>query len=374
VTTHLFHAFATFVPGGPQVRTARVLSVLGGEFRHTILPLDGRSEARALLDPAVEATFPAPPERRGTLAVLGHVRRALRAARPDLLLTYNWGAIEALAAGLLERIPVLHHEDGFLSDEARAFKRRRVLARRLLLPRTRGVVVPSRTLEAIALGPWGLAPERVHRIPNGLRIEDFPPRDGNPALRAELGIPRDAFLVGSVGHLRPEKNLARLVEAFARLASVPEAHLVLVGDGPDATVVRARARELGVEARVHVAGHQPRPQPYYRACDAFALSSDTEQMPLSLLEAMASALPVVSTDVGDVREVLPAEQHALLVPATAPDAAALLAGALETLTRAPERARALGERNRERVRSSFAFERTVARYRELYRGKEFSAA
>jgi glycosyltransferase involved in cell wall biosynthesis len=368
VTTHLFHAFSTFVPGGPQVRTARVLSALGGEFRHSILALDGRSEARALLGDGVEAAFLPPPDGRGALAVLGHVRRALRAARPDLLLTYNWGAIEALTAGLLERIPVLHHEDGFLADEARAFKRRRVLARRVLLPRARGVVVPSRTLEALALGPWGLARERVHRVPNGLRLEDFPPRDGNPELRTELGIPRDAFVVGSVGHLRPEKNVARLVDAFARLAGESRAHLLLVGDGPDAGLVRARARELGVEPHVHLAGHQPRPQPYYRAFDAFALSSDTEQMPLSLLEAMASALPVVATDVGDVREILPAEGNEFLVPATAPDAAARLARALDALARAPERARALGELNRERVRSSFAFERTVARYRELYRG------
>ncbi len=380
---HLFHVFATFAPGGPQVRTARIVNALAGEFRHSILAMDGHTEARELLasstDPdaapgpargagnEVEVRFFEPP-RKGALRAVPYLRRLLRRESPDLLLTYNWGAIEAVLAGLFAGVPILHHEDGFRADEAAGFKRRRTWARRLLLQRVNGVIVPSRKLEKIALELWKLPRERVHYVPNGIRIEDFPPRDGNPELRAKLGIPRDAFVVGSVGHLRPEKNFVRLVEAFALLALDPPARLLLVGEGPERANIERRARELGVLQRVHLVGYQPRAQPFYQAMDVFALSSDTEQMPVALLEAMASALPVVATDVGDVDDIVPEEARHFLVSLSKPDAAGALSRALAELARDPDRAPHLSARDRERVRSSFSFDRMLAAHRRLYSG------
>jgi glycosyltransferase involved in cell wall biosynthesis len=367
VKPHLVHVFATFAPGGPQVRTARVLCALAGDLRHTIVALDGELGARELLAADVEAAVVDAPVPRGSLAVVGYVRRLLRRTRADQLLTYNWGAIEAVLAGQLERVPVVHHEDGFRADEARGFKRRRVLLRRLLLPGARAVVVPSHRLLAIALDTWRLAPGRVRLVPNGVCLDDFPPRDGNPDLRAALGVPQEAFLVGSVGHLRPEKNPLRLVEAFALLALDPPAHLALVGDGPERAAIRTRARQLGVDERVHLLGHVREAGPCYRALDAFAIPSDTEQLPMALLEAMASALPVVATDVGDLREALPVEGHAGLVP-LGDGCAPRLAQALAALAHGPERARELGRQNRARVAEAYAFEAMLARYRELYLG------
>jgi len=260
----------------------------------------------------------------------------------------------------------VHHEDGFRPDEVAGFKRRREWARRMLLPGTRGVIVPSFTLERIARERWKLPSERLHRIANGIRVQDFARADGNPARRAELGIPPDAFVAGFVGHLRPEKGPVRAVQTLAhavRLAPEAELHLLLLGDGPERGAVEAAIRSAGLAGRVHLAGHRADPRGDYRAMDAFLISSDTEQMPVALLEAMASALPVVSSDVGDVRAILPPAQAPYVVR-TEPGE---LAAALERLRSSPRATRVeLGEGNRRRAEEQFTFEGMARAYREVY--------
>lgn len=325
---HLLHICATFASGGYQMRTLRVAAALGAEFRHSLVALDGQLAALEQAAPGLELrVVPAPP-RAGAWKSFRALRELLRREQPDALLTYNWGAIEAAAAGRSLGLAVQHHEDGFRPDEVLRQKQRRVWFRRLVLARCE-LVVPSRVLERIALDTWKLARERVHCIPNGIRLEPYAAPLGNAELRARVGLPREACVVGTVAHLRAEKNIARLLGA---LAHAPGLHALVIGDGPERAALEQRAAELGLGARAHFAGHQNELADWYRACDLFALSSDTEQMPVSLLEAMASALPVAATDVGDVRAMLPPEQHAFLVaPAAGAEGERALAAALVAL-------------------------------------------
>jgi glycosyltransferase involved in cell wall biosynthesis len=298
----------------------------------------------------------------GSLRTTLALASLLRARRPDLLLTYNFGAIDALLASrLVPGAAVVHHEDGFRPDEVGGFKRRRVWARRALLGGTAAVVVPSFTLERIACELWRLPGPQVRRIANGLDPAAFPPADRNPARRAELGIPAAAPVVGWVGHLRPEKNPLRALEAFA-LWKRPDAHLLVLGEGPEGPGLEHAARERGLTARVHRVGHRRDPGPDYRAMDAFLISSDTEQMPVALLEAMASGLPVVASDVGDVRAILPEAQGDLVVER---DARALAAALGRLFTPGTDRG-ALGAGNRARVVERYSFEAMVAAYRAVY--------
>ena len=146
----LFHLFSTFDPGGPEVRTAELIARLPeGEFEHRILAMDGRWGCRERV-PAERVREWVDPPGGGGLAAALRLGRLLAARRPDLVLTYNWGAMEAVLGARLRRLPLLHHEDGFGPDEVKAQKNRRVWARRLLLRRARGVVVPSRGLARIA--------------------------------------------------------------------------------------------------------------------------------------------------------------------------------------------------------------------------------
>jgi glycosyltransferase involved in cell wall biosynthesis len=366
----LAHVFPSFEVGGSQMRTARLIDGFGAQFRHALISLSGRTEARELLqDPGRLQVLPAPPK-AGSLRTSLALRSRLASLRPALLLTYNFGALDGQAAARLLGLPAIHHEDGFGPDEARARKPRRNLLRRLLLPGARAVVVPSRLLHSIAEREWGLGAPRLVYIPNGIDLERFAP--GGP--RADLGrvglVPGRPTIV-ALGSLRPEKNLERLIAAFEALPAALGAQLLIVGGGAETPRLAARAAASPRAAAIALAGPQADPAPWLRAAQVLALSSDTEQMPLSLVEAMAAGLPAAAMDVGDVRGMLPAGQAPYLVASPAPGSpreagAEALAAALAGLLADPERARALGRANLELARQRYAFEGMLAAYRGLY--------
>lgn len=366
---HLLHVFSNFVPTGPELRTVDLIGAFRRDFRHSVLSMDGRTSAAERLPPDVDVRLLPSPPKAGSLATARRLRETFRKKRPeekpDLVLTYNWGAFDMLlAARSCGFRRVIHHEEGFNEDEAEQFKSRRVWARRLVLPGAGAVVVPSERLRNVAINLWRLPPDRVRLIPNGIRLDRFSPASsGNPELRARLGIPQDALVVGTAGSMRPVKNHARLLEAVARAGA--NVHVLLVGDGEERPALEARAAAPDLAGRVCFAGYQDMPGPFYQAMDVFALTSDSEQMPLALLEAMASALPVVSTDVGDVRTMLPPEQARFVVPSD-PAAAAGLAERIAELGRAPELRRQLGALNRKRGEERYSFEAMCAAYRDVY--------
>lgn len=360
---HLLHVFSNFVPTGPELRTIQVMGAFGRAYRHSIVSMDGRTDAADRLPPGLDLRLLENPPRAGSLATAYRLRQLLLAETPDLVLTYNWGAFDMLLAAQTAGFRrVIHHEEGFNEDEAEAFKSRRVLARRFVLPGAHRVVVPSRRLQSIATDLWKLPPEKVRLIPNGIALDRFTPRDGHPELRRRLGIPLEATVVGAVGSLRPVKNFLRLLEAAA---AVPQAHVLLVGDGEERPALEARAARPDLARRVSFAGYQADPAPFYRAMDVFALTSDSEQMPVCLLEAMATSLPAVATDVGDVRVILPPEQADFLTP-PGEEAAAALAQGISRLAKDSLLRGRLGAANRRQVEESFTFEKMCAAYREIY--------
>lgn len=352
----LLHVFSTFAVGGPQVRFCTLADRLGPGFHHDIVAMDGNTACRERLGPGVSIGFPGIDIRKG--ATLGNVRRfakALRTRRPDLLVTYNWGAIEWALANLLARRPHVHVEDGFGPEERDRQLPRRVALRRLALRRAT-VALPSHTLRRIATETWRLDPARVIYLPNGIFLPRF--ATGLPA----LGWPGEGPVIGTVAALRAEKNLARLLRAFASLRRDRPARLVIVGDGPARAELEALAGTLGIAGAVHFAGHLAEPAPAYRGFDLFALSSDTEQMPLSVLEAMAAGLAVAATDVGDVAAML-AEANR---PFVAPREDAALARAMAALLDAPERRAMIGDANRARAARDYDEATMVQRYAALF--------
>jgi glycosyltransferase involved in cell wall biosynthesis len=342
------HVFATFGAGGPQVRAVQLMQRLGAGTEHVVMAMDGCTDAAAQLPAGVRCEVAPPPARRGLLAVLRAQRRWLAGQRPDLVLTYNWGAIETAAAARSLRLPLVHHEDGFLPDEAVRRHWRRSLLRRLVLRRV-PVVVPSAVLQRIATHEWGLQSANVHHLVNGVDLDRF-----RPAARVA------APVVGTVGGLRPEKDHATLLRALAEL---PAARAVVVGGGALGPELRALADDLGVAGRVDWRGPVADTAPCYAAFAVFVLCSRTEQLPLVLLEAMASGLPVVATDVGDVRAVLPPEQGAFVVP---PGDAGALAAALRAVLGDPALAAALGAKNRARAAERFGAGPCLQRFVDVY--------
>jgi glycosyltransferase involved in cell wall biosynthesis len=344
------------------------------------------------------------------LANVKALQALLAAERPDLVLTYNWGAIEAAWAARRLRLPLVHHEDGFLPDEAQRRHARRSWLRWWVLKGT-PVVVPSAVLQRIAVGEWGLRARDVNHLVNGVDLARFVPRAAGglaaasgPGAAAAAGSPAKSatasaaarpaassaaaspaaaspaaaspaaspaaarpaaarpLVVGTVGGLRPEKDHATLLAAFAQCPDTTR--LQIVGGGPLDAPLRSQAHALGITDRVQFVGPVADTAPCYAQFDVFVLSSRTEQLPLVLLEAMACGLPVVATDVGDVRATLPYDAGPCIAPPADADA---LASSLRLLLGNQGLRASLGQKNRQVVAERFAAGACLQRFVDLYR-------
>ncbi len=355
----LMHVFPTFAVGGAQVRFAALANRFGSRWRHAVVALDGNTECRARLAPDLAVTFPAVlTDKADPLGNLRRIRRLLRKERPDVLVTSNWGSIEWAVANLLPLARHIHTEDGFGPEERSAQLRRRCWARRAALRRST-VVLPSRTLVGIAATQWKLGAARLRYIPNGVDLTRFACLPDHPAGASPV--------IGIVAALRPEKNVARLLRAF-HLAGAA-GRLVVVGAGAERAALEGLAAQLGLGNRVRFMGHVEDPGQVYHSFDIFALSSVTEQMPLSILEAMATGLPVVATDVGDIRTMLAAENGPYVV---AQDDAAFAAG-LRALLANPALRRQVGRANRAKAEADYDQEAMFAAYASLLDGSGSAA-
>lgn len=361
---HLLHVFPSFRVGGSQARFAVLANAFGAKYRHSIVALDGAFDCASRLGCDVPRILCAPDVGRfGLPSRLAALRARLRASSPALLLTYNWGAIEwALANRLRPICPHVHFEDGFGRDEAdRQFKRRIVL-RRIALSGDSRIVVPSHTLLDVARRIWRLADHRLLYIPNGVDCRRFgATRD--PQLRERLTPDQSALLIGTVAALRPEKNIARLIRCAAPLFGRFDLRLVIVGDGVERAALGSLAAALGIGDRVIFAGAQPRPEEFLPHFDIFAISSDTEQMPLTVLEAMAAGLPVAGLDVGDVKQMVAPSAQRFIAPRSADSG---LTDALATLLADPALRDEVGEANRRHVRAHYSLDAMLAAYDRLF--------
>ena len=367
----LLHLHSTFSPGGKELRAAKLMNAFGPGVEHVVVSgVEGELGAASAVDSTLTVSYPAD---FPALAGKPGLRRCWRIARAmrefDLILTYNWGSMDAVGAHwlfgrVLHLPPLVHHEDGFNRDEAHGRKPIRNWFRRLTLTTAAALVVPSRVLESIAAQEWRVAPGRLRRIPNGIPLGDYaeiaPSCAPTPGL-AGLDKPPGALWLGTLAGLRAVKNLPRLVRTFAALP--PPWELVIVGEGNERAAITAEAERLGIAARVHLPGFTPDPAPVLRQFDLFALSSDSEQFPISVVEAMAAGLTVVSPAVGDVVAMVAAENRPLII---APGDDAELASALVAAAGDPALRASIGIANRARALAEYGEEAMISAYRAVY--------
>jgi glycosyltransferase involved in cell wall biosynthesis len=203
----------------------------------------------------------------------------------------------------------------------------------------------------------------VERVQKGVDAEQFQPDGSN--LRHVLRL-QDKRVVITVARLVPLKNLRLLIDAIAIVRErVPTVHLLIVGDGPEAEVLKHHAAALDLAGAVRFAGYMPQSDTpsWYRTADVFALSSDFDNSPTVLLEAMACGLPIVTTDVGGVREFVTDRLGGVVVP---PNDSAPLAAGIEKYLCAPEAARAAGSHNRSKATTEFSWRASTLRLLDVY--------
>jgi L-malate glycosyltransferase len=360
----ILHCHSTFSLGGKEARAVRLMNVFGDSARHTILSaVPDALGAREAIDPAVKVDFPG--ERAPPLygkPSPGRYRDLTRYMRQfDLVLTYNWGSMDAVGARRLfpkGMPPLIHHEDGFNADEIVKLNWKRNAFRKLMLPTAQHVVVPSQRLATIAGAYWGRAD--VVRIPNGIPTALY---TKPPIAEAFPGFVRASsdVIIGTLAGLRGVKNLPRLVRAIAPLPD--HVKLVIVGEGPERDAIMAEAARLNVAHRVHLAGFMRDPHRFVGHFDIFALSSDSEQFPISLVEAMAAGKPAVSTEVGDVMAIVAPENRRYVIPKGDEIA---FSEAFKTLIDDAALRQSIGAANQRLAQNEYEEADMIAAYRKLY--------
>jgi glycosyltransferase involved in cell wall biosynthesis len=309
--------------GGPASHAPALAAALidAGHDVEVVTTADASPEPRPYRVRWVSRARPAP------LRHLEVVREVVRAARrADRVYATTMVRRAALGSALARR-PLLvklvadeayerERRAGRFGGTLEAFQERRGGPRtRLLratrtaaLRRARCVVVPSAYLREIALG-WGLVPSRVTVVPNP--APDLPPLPSPDDARAALGI--GGVALGTAGRLTAQKALGDALEAVAR---VPDVELFILGDGPERAALERRVAELGLGERVRFLGAGTRDDvlTLFRAVDAALLTSAWENLPHTLLEALATGTPVIATAVGGIPEVVVDGENGLLVP------------------------------------------------------------
>jgi len=292
--------------------------------------------------------------------VLPRLMRLFRARRIDAVVTVGagdkmfWGRLAARLAGVPVAISALH-STGWPDCIGRL--------NRMLTPWTSAFVGVAAAHGRYLAEVEGFPAAKVRVIPNGVDVCRFAPRLAGEQLRAELGLRPNSPVATIVAALRPEKNHELFLQAAAEVRKpVPDAQFLIVGDGPRRDDLAALAKQLQLTDNVVFAGSRSDIAALLNLSNTFVLTSHMEANPVSILEAMASGLPVVSTDVGSIGESVQHGQTGYLVPAGDLEQ---LVDRLTYVLEHPVEALQFGQAGRERVVQNWSLERMVHGYEDL---------
>jgi glycosyltransferase involved in cell wall biosynthesis len=342
--------------GGMEKNLLRITTALSKpSMKHTIVYLDDRSDA---------LTFPSFVPVHRVLArprdprMIARIAEQLAALSPTVIHARNWASWPDTAAARLlvaPRVPLVFSYHGMEASTVLPIERLKFCAVAKVTTRMFAV---SHAARRLLVERYGLARERISVIENGVDTDRFSPAGGG---RKRSG----RFIVGAVGRVFRVKNLPMLMRAVKLLIDRGvDLELRVAGEGPESDNVRALADALRLGDRFSLAGFVEDVPAFLRALDVYALSSDIEANPNALLEAMSVGLACVSTDVGNVRDLLDEGRSGVLI---APGDEAGLAQAIEALLRDPERRCSLGDRARDRILSRYSQARMFEKYEALYR-------
>lgn len=365
---HIFHVIPSFAHGGVPIRMATLMNHFGSKAHHSLLSTDHIYTCSSRLNENVTFKIQniGDADNGNILKRLWNYRKFLGKMKPDLLLTYHWGATEwALANSFRPICPHFHLESGFGPEEAEGTLPRRNYFRRLALRNIAGIVVPSHTLTAICKSDWKIPAHKIHYIPNGVDCALYAaaPRGG---IIPEFRKQDSEIVIGTMTPLRAEKNLPRLVNSFHSLTlACPDQKfsLIIMGEGNERIRLEKMIAEIGLQEDIYLPGHIDDPARALGWLDIYAISSDTEQMPNALNQAMAASLPVVGLDVGDVKFMMHDQNKPFIVAAGDHNA---FTKAMTALATNGELRKKIGQINRIHVKENFDQNHMFKAYAQIW--------
>jgi sugar transferase (PEP-CTERM/EpsH1 system associated) len=293
------------------------------------------------------------------------LRRLIRGFAPDILHTRGWSTVDGIFAARVAGVArVIHGEHGREAADPHGLNRKRNMIRKFLSPMVDQFVTVSDDLRSWLTQQVGISAHKVTTIHNGVDTQKFSP-EGRSAARRQLALEDAVFAIGTVGRLDPVKDHMSLLRAFAPLTrgALP-VRLIIVGDGPMRRAIELEIGALRIGDYVELLGEKQNVSMFLKAFDSFVLTSIAEGISNTILEAMASGLPVVATRVGGNPELIEDGVSGQLVGAR--DAPAMTT-ALGRYLLEPSVRVAHGDAGRMRAAQKFSLERMAERYRELYR-------
>jgi sugar transferase (PEP-CTERM/EpsH1 system associated) len=372
LVAHLVYRFDT---GGLENGVVNLVNHMpAGAYRHAVVAVTEVVPAFAarIRRPDVEFVSLHKPAGHG-VKLYPKVAELLRRMQPAVLHTRNLAPLEFQVPGWWCGVPArVHGEHGRDVEDLDGSSRRHQWMRRLYRPFVHRYVALSQDLAGYLHQRVGVPDRRIAQIYNGVDIERFHPAPQGrcAALPGSPFFDPALFVAGTVGRMQAVKDQTLLARAFIRALELapglrPRLRLVLVGDGPLRQACAALLAEAGAADLAWLPGERADVPEVMRGLDAFVLPSRAEGISNTILEAMATALPVLATRVGGNAELVEEGRTGLLVPAGDVQA---MAQALVTLASAPAAAAALGRAGRERVEQRFSLQAMVGAYQRLYDG------
>ena len=363
----ILHIIYSLYRGGAE-RLIETQALLGDRerFEYIVCSLTGGGDLVPHIESAGARVVLMGKRRRGDLTIIPGIARIMEREKIDLLHLHNesgafWGTLAAICSR--RRVPIVRTEHRpWIPRELPLIYRS---LHRSLAGRSSRIICVSGYVRSSHEKHEPELAGRFETIPNGVRIDAFDDLPGKREARAMFKLPPDTPIVGTIGRLVPVKNQRLLIEAFSIIHSErPDAHLAILGEGPLAGALAAQAADLNLSNEISFVRSTPSAEAFLRSLDVFALSSDSEGMPLTLLEAMAAGVPVAATGVGGIPEVIENGDDGYLVPPASPK---LLARVISSLLSHPGDALEMGSRGREKVERCFSAERAVRDTERIYR-------
>ncbi len=361
----IIHVLHRMGAGGTELALRRVIAGLDPErFEHMICTVAPLPE-KELTGDAHFVSLQRSARKTGSL--VADLSRFFLRVKPDIVHSRNWGAIEAVLAGKLTRVPrVIHSEHGRDIHTMNGDPWRRRVFRRICYSLANEVFAVSRELREHYARQLGLAPARIDVIPNGVDAGRFrPDASTRRRLRLQIGAVDQEIILGTVGRLDPVKDHATLLLAAEQvIAAGAPLRVVIVGDGPGKEQLQATIEtSSSLRGRVVLAGESSKPEDWLNSFDVFALPSLSEGMSNTILEAMATELPSVVTSVGANPDLVEESKTGFLIR---PRDVRGLADRILQLVGDRELRRKLGQRARQKVESEFSLQRMLENYSRLY--------
>jgi L-malate glycosyltransferase len=362
--TRVMQVVISLAPGGTERLVIEICRRLGRGFEATVCCLDDEGDwAQELRSIGIDVV--ALRRQSGFRPSLGRQIADLAAEHGvDVLHCHQYSPFVYGRIAKLWRpeLRLVYTEHGRLSDAPPSWKRRLVNP---YLSRVDGSIVAVADDLRQYMVEARFPRTRIGVVHNGIEAGVLPGPAQRRRARAELGIDDATFVLASVGRLDPVKDFMSLLEAHAEVRrAVPQSRLLIVGDGPERAALAARAAQEDLAGSVDFLGLRSNVRALLPAADLYVNSSISEGVSITILEAMASGVPVIATSVGGTPEVLAGGEAGILVPARHPVRLAQAAIALASSPGARGRLKAVARR---RIESAFTVQRMVAEYERLYR-------